>query len=95
MSFQFPLRIIKTPICIPKTTAAVDREAANFSMLWFCLVRAAPVPEVFVLVAADAVDDMFATVGALCQRYLQYRLCAVCGCGWNIQRAPLALSVRP
>lgn len=46
------------PICTPKTTAAVDREAAKFSMLWFSLVRAAPVPLVAVFVAAEAVDDI-------------------------------------
>jgi hypothetical protein len=74
MIFQFPLRMMKMPICIPKTTAAVDREAANFSILWFCLPRAAPVPEVAVCVAADDVADIFAVVGALCERYLQYRL---------------------
>ncbi len=31
--FQLPLRIKKAPICTPKITAAVDREAAKFSIL--------------------------------------------------------------
>lgn len=44
--FQLPLRTKKTPICTPKTTAAVDREAAKLAMLWFSLPRAAPVPNV-------------------------------------------------
>ena len=91
-----PLRMMKTPICIPKTTAAVDRDAANFSILWFSLPKAAPAPVVGVAdsVEADVVADMFATVGAL-RRYLQYKLCAVGGCGWYMLRAAVAASMRP
>ena len=56
--FQFPLNIRNTPICTPNTTAAVDREAAKFSILWFSLVSAAPVPAVFVAEADEVVSDI-------------------------------------
>lgn len=51
--FQLPLKIKKTPICTPKTTAAADNEAAKFSMLWFSLVNAAPAPVVGVELGDD------------------------------------------
>lgn len=58
-SFQLPLRIRKMVIWTPKITAAVESEAAKFSMLWFSDFWAAPGPEVDVGVAdADAVLDM-------------------------------------
>lgn len=58
MIFQLPLKIRKMPICTPKTTAAVDSEAANFSMLWFSWSWAAPVRVVPVAEADDWVSDI-------------------------------------
>lgn len=46
------------PICIPKITAAVDREAAKLAILWFSLPRAAPVPIVLVGGDVDSVEDI-------------------------------------
>ena len=46
-----PLRIRNSRICTPKTTAAVEIEAAKVLMLWFSLFCAAPA-----LGAVESVD---------------------------------------
>lgn len=61
-NFQLPLRIKKKAICTPKMAAAVDSEAAKFSMLWFSLRKAEPAPVVLVCVAALAVLDIVSRV---------------------------------
>jgi len=57
-SFQLPLRIRKKAIWTPKITAAVDSEAAKFSMLWFWFRRAAPEPLLLVDDEAGALVDV-------------------------------------
>ena len=65
MIFQLPLKIRNMPICTPKTTAAVDNEAANFSILWFSWFWAAPVP----VVPEGVVDDWVADIVNMLERY--------------------------
>jgi hypothetical protein len=81
------------PICTPKTTAAVDKEAANFSILWFSLPRAAPVPWVFVG------DDEAEVADILCA-FVRYAsaICSINCAPWVgvvVMLAPLAASSRP
>ena len=62
-NFQFPLRIRKAVIWTPKMTAAVESEAAKFSMLWFSLPWAAPVPIVEVGEGAAVLDILWGAEG--------------------------------
>lgn len=62
--FQLPLRIKKTTICTPKTTAPAASEAAKFSMLWFDFNWADPAPELDVGDGAACELDMLCEVAS-------------------------------